>query len=185
MDDYYTVIIRHGWRSKLALKKNVTGDFENSTALIIGADYRARAACYAVQCLGFADVIIDSGYEEKSQAIVSDFQGHPVSFRVGTLADIQVSEVGNLKRRLVVIRCVDYPLLKQDIRNIASQWSASTFIEMECASHTEDFMQGALLRDYWEVFTADDVFKEQAYVLFETWSGRRAPKSINNMHSAI
>lgn len=169
---------------KACIGKNVTGDIGTSTAFIIGDDYRARAACYAVRSLGFTDVIIDSGDEEKSQAIVSDFQGHPVSFRIGKLADIRVSEVGKLQR-VVIIQCAEHHVLSQDLLDITSRGSTSTFIEMERTSHSEDFTQDALLRDSWDLFTADDVFREQAYVLFETWSRRRAPKFIENMNSAM
>jgi shikimate 5-dehydrogenase len=178
--------ISHGdnmvWTTiKACMVKGGINSSETTTILIIGADYNARAACHAIQNLGFQSIVIVSGESEKAQAIVMDFREKLIIFLLKTLKDImKVSIAGH---RVVVIGCSEHDLLDQDIIDSASCPSPSLFIELEHTSHSEHFGVVASASQNWKVYTAEYVLRERMYALFEFWTGRNAPKSV--MEAAV
>jgi len=161
------------WRAIQACIGKSNLDVTKTVALIIGHGFNSRAACYAVQRLGFEKIIIASADEEKAHDIALDFEIRWLSLRPKHIAKLPVIEDG-----IVIIKCNEEAVSDEDIINHVCPVSASVFIDLEHKSHSGEFEQLVQNNNRWKVHTAEDVLREQAFALFEIWAGRRAPKLV-------
>ncbi|KAF4947572.1 hypothetical protein FGADI_10303 [Fusarium gaditjirri] len=166
---------------KRCVEKSGARDFAYSSALVLGAGGAARAACYAVQTLGFGELIVVNRTLRKAEDLASRFPD--LKTRSFTTLE-EAAAAKDLQIRLIVA-CV--PADDLGAEKIPSGLFSGTgdgvLVEMAYRPQVTGMMTVAGRYPGWKVYRGVDVLEEQAYAQFELWTGREAP--VEAMRSAM
>ncbi|KAF4431503.1 shikimate-5-dehydrogenase [Fusarium acutatum] len=158
---------------KRCVEKSGARDFTSSSALVLGAGGAARAACYAVQTLGFGELIVVNRTLSKAEELASRFpdlktRAFTTLEEAATAKDVQIR---------LIIACV--PADDLGAEKIPSGLFSGTgdgvLVEMAYRPQVTGMMTVAERYPGWKVYRGVDVLEEQAYAQFELWTGREAP----------
>jgi shikimate-5-dehydrogenase len=157
---------------KRCIEKSTPGDLSASTVLVLGAGGAARAACYAAQILGVAQLFIVNRTIAKAEDMADNFD---VRSRVFGTFD-EAIKAATIPIR-VIVACVPADDLDEEkIPSALFSGSATgILVEMAYRPQVTGMMEVAARHDGWKVCKGIDVLEEQAYEQFEMWTGRPAP----------
>ncbi|KAF5649992.1 shikimate-5-dehydrogenase [Fusarium sp. NRRL 52700] len=158
---------------KRCVEKSGAQDFTSSSALVLGAGGAARAACFAVQTLGFRELIVVNRTLSKAEELASRFTD--LKTRVFTTLE-EAAAAKDVQIRLIVA-CVPADDLGADKIPSAlfSGAGDGVLVEMAYRPQVTGMMTVAERYPDWKVYRGVDVLEEQAYAQFELWTGREAP----------
>ncbi|RBR20305.1 uncharacterized protein FIESC28_05269 [Fusarium coffeatum] len=166
---------------KRCILKSGAPDFALSSALVLGAGGAARAACYAIQTLGYQELIIVNRTLSKAQELTSIFPGLQTR-AFSTLEEANATGYTNIR---LIVACVPADDLGED-KIPTGLFSASgdgVLVEMAYRPQVTGMMMVARRHPNWKVYRGVDVLEEQAYAQFELWTGKEAP--IEAMRNAM
>ncbi|KAF4995775.1 hypothetical protein FGRMN_4898 [Fusarium graminum] len=166
---------------KQCVEKAEIKDFSSSSALVLGAGGAARAACYAIQTLGFRDLIVVNRTLSKAEDLASRFED------LKTHAASTLEEANSLQNTHIqlVVACVPADDLGEDAipHGLFSQSTEGVLVEMAYRPQITGAMKVAEQYPGWKIYRGVDVLEEQAYAQFELWTGQEAP--VQAMRSAM
>ncbi|KAM0542088.1 hypothetical protein ACHAPJ_012951 [Fusarium lateritium] len=165
---------------KRCITKSGVRNFETSSAVVLGAGGAARAACFALQTLGYRDIILVNRTLSKAQDLASRFSDlKPRAFSTLQEAAVQDAQVQ------LIIACVPADDLGEDEipPGLFSGTGEGVLVEMAYRPQVTGMMTVAGRHSNWKVYRGVDVLEEQAYAQFELWTGRQAPVEV--MHAAM
>ncbi|KAI1053376.1 hypothetical protein LB505_012992 [Fusarium chuoi] len=166
---------------KRCVEKSGARDFASSSALVLGAGGAARAACYAVQTLGFGELIVVNRTLRKAEDLASRFADLKTR-AFTTLEEAATAKDVHIK---LIVACV--PADDLGAENIPISLFSGTgdgvLVEMAYRPQVTGMMKVAERYSCWKVYRGIDVLEEQAYAQFELWTGREAP--VEAMRSAM
>ncbi|KAF5646344.1 shikimate-5-dehydrogenase [Fusarium sp. NRRL 25303] len=166
---------------KRCVEKSGGRDFSSSSALVLGAGGAARAACYAVQTLGFGELIVVNRTLSKAESLASRFP----DLTTGAFATLEEASAAKNAQIRLIIACV--PADDLGAEKIPSTLFSGTgdgvLVEMAYRPQVTGMMTVAERYPGWKVYRGVDVLEEQAYAQFELWTGREAP--VGAMRSAM
>ncbi|KAJ4253914.1 hypothetical protein NW762_010312 [Fusarium torreyae] len=160
---------------KRCITKAGVQDFASSSALVLGAGGAARAACYAIQTLGYKELIIVNRTISKAEDLTTRFSGLKTrSF--STLHEAAAAEGAQIR---LIIACIPADDLGEDKipSGLFSDTKDGVLVEMAYRPQVTGMMTSAGRRE-WKVFRGVDVLEEQAYAQFELWTGRQPPVDV-------
>ncbi|KAG4266557.1 shikimate-5-dehydrogenase [Fusarium proliferatum] len=166
---------------KRCVEKSGARDFASASALVLGAGGAARAACYAVQTLGFGELIVVNRTLSKAEDLASRFPD------LKTRAFTTLREAATAKDAQIrfIVACI--PADDLGAEKIPSSLFSGTgdgvLVEMAYRPQVTGMMTVAERYPGWKVYRGVDVLEEQAYAQFELWTGREAP--IEAMRGAM
>ncbi|KAF4473398.1 shikimate-5-dehydrogenase [Fusarium agapanthi] len=158
---------------KRCVEKSGSRDFASSSALVLSAVGDARAACYAVQTLGFGELIVVSRTLSKAEELASRFPDLKTrSF--ATLEEVATAKDAQIR---LIVPCVPADDLGADkiLSGLFSGTEDGLLVEMAYRPQVTGMMTVAERCPGWKVYRGVDVLEEQAYAQFELWIGREAP----------
>ncbi|KAF5664998.1 shikimate-5-dehydrogenase [Fusarium heterosporum] len=166
---------------KRCVDKAGIGDFSSSSALVFGAGGAARAACYAIQTLGFHELIVVNRTLSKAQALASRFAD--LKTRAASTLE-EANSTGSAHIQLVVA-CVPADDLGEDAipNGLFSNSTEGVLVEMAYRPQITGAMKVAAKYPGWKIYRGVDVLEEQAYAQFKLWTGEEAP--VEAMRSAM
>ncbi|KAI1012825.1 hypothetical protein LB504_008503 [Fusarium proliferatum] len=166
---------------KRCVEKSGARDFASSSALVLGAGGAARAACYAVQTLGFGELIVVNRTLSKAEDLVSRFP----DLTTRAFATLEEASAAKNAQIRLIIACV--PADDLGAEKIPSTLFSGTgdgvLVEMAYRPQVTGMMTVSERYSGWKVYRGVDVLEEQAYAQFELWTGREAP--VGAMRSAM
>lgn len=143
------------------------------TALVVGAGQKAIAACYALQHLGFQDIVVTSPAEESAQKLAAKFPG--ISFRF--FNDIhQANKTIDPCGSTIIIDCSKHNLAEGLSTGGLFACSSGILIELGNTRDCVSAEQGTCLLGNWKRYSVADVLMEQARVQCKLWTGREPYK---------
>ncbi|KAM0554867.1 hypothetical protein ACHAPJ_006602 [Fusarium lateritium] len=156
-------------------------DLAFSAALVVGAGGAARAACYAIQMMGFRELIVVNRTLSKAQDMISRFSDLETS-AYPTLEEVAVVGKGRIG---LIVACVPAVGLGEEIVPSAlfSSVKEGVLVEMAYKPQITGMMKVAGQYPGWMVFKGTHVLVEQAYGQFELWTKQKAP--VEAMQVAI
>ncbi|PNP81441.1 hypothetical protein FNYG_05247 [Fusarium nygamai] len=158
---------------KRCVEKSGTRDFTSSSALVLGAGGAARAACYAVQTLGFEELIVVNRTLSKAEELASRFP----DLKTRAFATLEEAATAKDAQIRLIVACV--PADDLGAEKIPSGLFSGTgdgvLVEMAYRPQVTGMMTVAERNPGWRVYRGVDVLEEQAYAQFELWTGRQAP----------
>ncbi|VTT73624.1 unnamed protein product [Fusarium fujikuroi] len=158
---------------KRCVEKSGPRDFASSSALVLGAGGAARAACYAVQTLGFGELIVVNRTLSKAEDLASRFP----DLKTRVFATLEEASTAKNAQIRLVVACVPADDLGAE-RIPGSLFSGTgdgVLVEMAYRPQVTGMMTVAERCSGWKVYRGVDVLEEQAYAQFELWIGREAP----------
>ncbi|KAJ4112175.1 hypothetical protein NW768_011754 [Fusarium equiseti] len=161
---------------KRCILKSGTQDFASSSALVLGAGGAARAACYAIQTLGFQELIIVNRTLSKAEELSSHFSGLKTR-AFSTLDEANMAGYTNIR---LIVACVPADDLGEDKipTGLFSASGDAVLVEMAYRPQVTGMMMVARRHQNWKVYRGIDVLEEQAYAQFELWTGKDAPMEV-------
>ncbi|KAF5568751.1 shikimate-5-dehydrogenase [Fusarium napiforme] len=158
---------------KRCVEKSGARDFASSSALVLGAGGAARAACYAVQTLGFGELIVVNRTLSKAEELVSRFP----DLKTRSLATLEEAATAKDAQIRLIVACVPADDLGADKipTDLFSESGHGVLVEMAYRPQVTGMMTVAERYSGWRVYRGVDVLEEQAYAQFELWTGRPAP----------
>ncbi|KAH7250915.1 type I 3-dehydroquinase-domain-containing protein [Fusarium tricinctum] len=161
---------------KRCIIKSGHRNFAASSAVVLGAGGAARAACYAIQALGFKDLIVINRTLSKAQELASRFTDLK-SRAVSTLEEADALKDANIR---LVVACVPADDLGEDKipSGLFSKTGDGVLVEMAYRPQVTGMMIVAARYPEWKVYRGVDVLEEQAYAQFELWTGQQAPAEV-------
>jgi len=186
-----TILVRHSTTGRRTLKgdntdwKGIRACITNSgveiststSAMVLGAGGAARAACYALQSLGIAQVGIVNRTESKAKDMVSHFP----NIQSSTYKSLEeASEDARQRPIQVIVACVPADDLVEDAipRGLFSGSEVGVLVEMAYRPLETGMMKVAARYPGWRIYNGMDVLKRQAFAQFELWTGCDAPISV-------
>ncbi|RGP74701.1 shikimate-5-dehydrogenase [Fusarium sporotrichioides] len=163
------------------ITKSGIQDFLSSSALVLGAGGAARAACYAIQTLGFHELIVVNRTLSKATELASRFS--ELKTRAFTSLE-EADKAGDADIRLIVA-CIPADDLGEDKipTGLFSTTGQGVLVEMAYRPQVTGMMTVAQRHSQWKVYRGVDILEEQGYAQFELWTGRQAP--VETMRSAL
>jgi shikimate-5-dehydrogenase len=161
---------------KRCIERGSIDNMGSSAGLVLGAGGAARAACYALQTLGIAEVLIVNRTLSKAEEMASHFD--QVSSRSFDTLE-KAAEAATIPLR-VIVACVPADDLEKDMipAKLFSDSSTGVLVEMAYRPQVTGMMKATADHKGWHIFRGIDVLEEQAYEQFEMWTGKPAPKQI-------
>ncbi|KAF4333873.1 shikimate-5-dehydrogenase [Fusarium beomiforme] len=166
---------------KRCVEKAGAKDYASSSALVLGAGGAARAACYAVQTLGFAELIVVNRTISKAEELASRFP----DLKTRVFSTLEEAASAKDARIQLIVACVPADDLGAE-KIPAGLFSGSeegVLVEMAYRPQVTGMMTVAERYPGWKVYRGVDVLEEQAYAQFELWTGKQAP--IEDMRAAM
>jgi shikimate-5-dehydrogenase len=166
---------------KRCVEKSGTREFASSSALVLGAGGAARAACYAVQTLGFGELIIVNRTVSKAEDLASRFP----DLKTRALSTLEEAAIAKEAQIRLIVACVPADDLGAEKipSGLFSGTSDGVLVEMAYRPQVTGMMTVAEEYPGWKVYRGVDVLEEQAYAQFELWTGREAP--VEAMRAAM
>lgn len=163
---------------RCVLKNSGTRRFEECSGLVLGAGGAARAACYALQMIGVARLVIVNRTLSKGEEMASHFPEIP-SVVLGSLEEAAVICDGNLPLG-VIVACVPADDLGEEVipEALFAQVDEGVLVEMAYRPQVTGMMKVAQRRPGWKISRGVDVLEEQAFEQFELWTGKPAPVEV-------
>lgn len=160
---------------KRCIERSTPNDLQSSAGLVLGAGGAARAACYALQMLGVAELLVVNRTLSKAEEMVSQFDQVPTRC-FGTLEHAVQAIHAPLR---IIVACVPADDLKKD-KIPAKLFSGSNgvLVEMAYRPQVTGMMETAADHKGWRICRGIDVLEEQAYEQFQMWTGRSAPVEV-------
>jgi shikimate-5-dehydrogenase len=161
---------------KRCIMKSGHSNFAASSAVVLGAGGAARAACYAIQALGFKDLIVVNRTLSKAQELASRFTDLK-SRALSTLEEADALKDADIR---LVVACVPADDLGEDKipSGLFSKTGDGVLVEMAYRPQVTGMMIVAARYPEWKVYRGVDVLEEQAYAQFELWTGQQAPAEV-------
>ncbi|GAM90019.1 hypothetical protein ANO11243_080590 [Dothideomycetidae sp. 11243] len=162
---------------KRCIERSRPTSLGESAGLVLGAGGAARAACYAMQMLGVAEVLVVNRTVANGEAMVARFPG--LRSRVFGSFDKMLDAEDMLPVR-VIVACVPADDLGED-KIPAALFSGSAtgaLVEMAYRPQITGMMKRAAQCPGWSISRGVDVLEEQAYEQFRKWTGMDAPESV-------
>ncbi|KAF5539397.1 shikimate-5-dehydrogenase [Fusarium mexicanum] len=158
---------------KRCVEKSGARDFASSSALVLGAGGAARAACYAVQTLGFGELIVVNRTVSKAEDLASRFP----DLKTRSFATLEEAATTKDVQIRLIVACVPADDLGAEKVPSAlfSVARDGVLVEMAYRPQVTGMMTVAERYSGWKVYRGVDVLEEQAYAQFELWTGREAP----------
>lgn len=151
-------------------------DMNASPALVWGAGGAARAACYALQTLGFSEVLLVNRSEESGKKLAAHFP--ELDIRIfSTLHDANATAKAPVR---VIVCCIPADDVTESHipETLFSTVRSGVLIEMAYRPPVTAMMKAAAKNSAWSIFDGMDVLKHQAFAQFELWTGHVAPTEI-------
>jgi shikimate-5-dehydrogenase len=166
---------------KRCITKSGRRDFSTSSAVVLGAGGAARAACYAIQTLGFQELIVINRTLSKAEELASRFTDLK-SRELSTLEEADALKDVDIR---LVVACIPADDLGEDKipGGLFSKTGEGVLVEMAYRPQVTGMMKVAGRYPKWNVYRGVDVLEEQAYAQFELWTGEQAP--IEAMRDAM
>lgn len=160
---------------KRCIERNASGDLSASTALVLGAGGAARAACYAAQILGVAELFIVNRTISKAQDMASSFDVRSRVF--GTFEEAVKASSTPIR---IIVACIPADDLTEEKipAELFSGSETGTLVEMAYRPQVTGMMKVAARHPGWKICRGIDVLEEQAYEQFEMWTGQPAPMAV-------
>ncbi|KAF5253998.1 hypothetical protein FANTH_1180 [Fusarium anthophilum] len=158
---------------KRCVEKSGATDFASSSALVLGAGGAARAACYAVQTLGFEELIVVNRTLSKAEELASRFP----DLKTRSFATLEEAAILKDVQIRLIVACVPADDLGADKipSGLFSGAGDGVLVEMAYRPQVTGMMTVAERYPGWKVYRGIDVLEEQAYAQFELWTGKEAP----------
>ncbi|KAF5989902.1 hypothetical protein FBULB1_471 [Fusarium bulbicola] len=158
---------------KRCVEKSGARDFASSSALVLGAGGAARAACYAVQTLGFGELIVVNRTLSKAEDLASRFP----DLKTRSFARLEEAATAKDVQIRLIVACVPADDLGADKipSGLFSGAGDGVLVEMAYRPQVTGMMTVAERCPGWKVYRGVDVLEEQAYAQFELWTGKEAP----------
>ncbi|KAG7421167.1 Pentafunctional AROM polypeptide [Fusarium oxysporum f. sp. rapae] len=158
---------------KRCVEKSGAQDFASSSALVLGAGGAARAACYAVQTLGFGELIVVNRTLSKAEDLASRFP----DLKTRAFAILEEAATEKDAQIRLIVACVPADDLGAEKipSGVFSGTGDGVLVEMAYRPQVTGMMTVAERYPGWKVYRGVDVLEEQAYAQFELWTGREAP----------
>lgn len=161
---------------KRCIERSSPKELSSSAGLVLGAGGAARAACYALQKLGVAELLVVNRTLSKAEEMVSLFDRVPTRC-FDTLEHAMEATHAPLR---VIVACVPADALTKD--KIPSELFSSSengvLVEMAYRPQVTGMMESAADNKGWQICRGIDVLEEQAYEQFQMWTGRPAPMEV-------
>lgn len=161
---------------KRCIERSSPKELNSSAGLVLGAGGAARAACYALQKLGVAELLVVNRTLSKAEDMVSLFDQVPTRC-FDTLEHAMEATHAPLR---VIVACVPADDLTKD--KIPSELFSSSengvLVEMAYRPQVTGMMESAADNKGWQICRGIDVLEEQAYEQFQMWTGRPAPMEV-------
>jgi shikimate-5-dehydrogenase len=161
---------------KRCIERSSLKELSSSAGLVLGAGGAARAACYALQKLGVAELLVVNRTLSKAEEMVSLFDRVPTRC-FDTLEHAMEATHAPLR---VIVACVPADDLTKD--KIPSELFSSSengvLVEMAYRPQVTGMMESAADNKGWQICRGIDVLEEQAYEQFQMWTGRPAPMEV-------
>jgi shikimate-5-dehydrogenase len=161
---------------KRCIERSSPKELSSSAGLVLGAGGAARAACYALQKLGVAELLVVNRTLSKAEDMVSLFDQVPTRC-FDTLEHAMEATHAPLR---VIVACVPADDLTKD--KIPSELFSSSengvLVEMAYRPQVTGMMESAADNKGWQICRGIDVLEEQAYEQFQMWTGRPAPMEV-------
>jgi shikimate-5-dehydrogenase len=161
---------------KRCIERSSPKELSSSAGLVLGAGGAARAACYALQKLGVAELLVVNRTLSKAEEMVSLFDRVPTRC-FDTLEHAMEATHAPLR---VIVACVPADDLTKD--KIPSELFSSSengvLVEMAYRPQVTGMMESAADNKGWQICRGIDVLEEQAYEQFQMWTGRPAPMEV-------
>jgi shikimate-5-dehydrogenase len=161
---------------KRCIERSSPKELSSSAGLVLGAGGAARAACYALQKLGVAELLVVNRTLSKAEEMVSLFDRVPTRC-FDTLEHAMEATHAPLR---VIVACVPADDLTKD--KIPSELFCSSengvLVEMAYRPQVTGMMESAADNKGWQICRGIDVLEEQAYEQFQMWTGRPAPMEV-------
>ncbi|KAF5660293.1 shikimate-5-dehydrogenase [Fusarium denticulatum] len=166
---------------KRCVEKSGARDFASSSALVLGAGGAARAACYAVQTLGFGELIVVNRTLSKAEEMTSRFP----DLKTRSFAALEEAATAKDAHIRLIVACVPADDLGADKipSGLFSGTGDGVLVEMAYRPQVTGMMTVAERYPGWSIYRGIDVLEEQAYAQFELWTGRQAP--VDAMRGAM
>lgn len=160
------------------IEKSGIQDVQSSAAVVLGAGGAARAACYAIQTLGFSELIVVNRTLSKAETLASQFSSPKLKTRVFSTLQ-EASGLKDIPIKLI-IGCVPADDLGEDKipSELFSAADEGVLVEMAYRPQVTGMMTVAGRFAGWKIYRGIDVLEEQAYAQFELWTGREAPIEV-------
>jgi shikimate-5-dehydrogenase len=161
---------------KRCILKSGARGFASSSALVLGAGGAARAACYAIQTLGFHELIVVNRTLSKAEELASRFSG----LKTRAFSSLEEADTAGDADIRLIVACVPADDLGEDKipSGLFSTTGDGVLVEMAYRPHVTGMMTVAQRSSQWKVYRGVDVLEEQAYAQFELWTGRQAPVEV-------
>jgi shikimate-5-dehydrogenase len=161
---------------KRCIEKSTPGDLRLSAALVLGAGGAARAACYAAQVLGVAELLIVNRTMSKGEDMASHFDEIP-SRAFATFKEAMEADRAPIR---IIVACIPADDLGEDKipTELFSGSVTGVLVEMAYRPQVTGMMKIAARHPGWTICKGIDVLEEQAYEQFHMWTGRVAPIEV-------
>ncbi|KAF3010858.1 hypothetical protein E8E13_009088 [Curvularia kusanoi] len=161
---------------KRCIERNSPKELSSSAGLVLGAGGAARAACYALQQLGVAELLVVNRTLSKAEEMVSLFD--KVSARCFDTLEHSIEATHSPLR--VIVACVPADDLTKDKipTQLFSDSEDGVLVEMAYRPQVTGMMESASDNKGWRICRGIDVLEEQAYEQFQMWTGRPAPMEV-------
>lgn len=150
--------------------KNSGVELQGNHATVLGSGGAARAACFALQNLGYGRINVVNRTTENAERLAKVFPA--------TQFDIQESLSASPPTSLIVACIPADDLSPSDIPDHIFAEGGGVVIEMAYRPVVTALMEVASKRSGWKVTGGVDVLREQGYAQFQLWTGRRAPVKV-------
>ena len=161
---------------KRCIERSSPKELNSSAGLVLGAGGAARAACYALQKLGVAELLVVNRTLSKAEDMVSLFDQVPTRC-FDTLEHAMEATHAPLR---VIVACVPADGLTKDKIpfELFSSSENGVLVEMAYRPQVTGMMESAADNKGWQICRGIDVLEEQAYEQFQMWTGRPAPMEV-------
>jgi shikimate-5-dehydrogenase len=150
--------------------KNSGVEQKGDHATILGSGGAARAACFALQNLGYARINLINRTAANAERLAKDFPA--VKFNI--LESLAASPPTH-----IIVACIPADdLSPSDIPEHIFGEGGGVLIEMAYRPVVTALMQVASKHSGWKVVGGIDVLKQQAYAQFQLWTGEPAPVKV-------
>ncbi|OSS49261.1 hypothetical protein B5807_05565 [Epicoccum nigrum] len=161
---------------KRCIERSSPKELSSSAGLVLGAGGAARAACYALQKLGVAELLVVNRTLSKAEDMVSMFDQVPTRC-FDTLEHAMAATHAPLR---VIVACVPADDLTKDKipTELFSSSDNGVLVEMAYRPQITGMMESAADYKSWQICRGIDILEEQAYEQFQMWTGRPAPMVV-------
>ncbi|KAF9773884.1 hypothetical protein IL306_008213 [Fusarium sp. DS 682] len=166
---------------KRCVERAGASEFASSSALVLGAGGAARAACYAVQTLGFGELIIVNRTISKAEDLASRFP----DLKTRAFSTLEEATDAKDAKIQLIVACVPADDLGAEKipSGLFSGSAEGVLVEMAYRPQVTGMMTVAERHPGWKVYKGVDVLEEQAYAQFELWTREQAP--VEDMRAAM